>query len=277
MSQKGNKTEDRGQTTENKQKPRVSKLAVVAMILGLVSLIALLLREPGGWCGTGRVALMEKVLVLRVLAITAIIMAAIAITRIQPARKRGYVYAIFGIVCAVVSFAGPRHSGRGIMCGTNLSGLGKAILVYANDNNDEFPTTERWCDLLVRYVDAHPKQFICRQSDTKFGESSYAMNINLSGKKTGEIPLDTVLLFETDLGKDPDGRMDSLASRDFFDFLKLPGKKGKQKIYGKRWNQYGGQELLTLEHHESRGCNILFADSHVEFIKAEDINNLLWE
>jgi len=43
------------------------------------------------------------------------------------------------------------------------------------------------------------------------------------------------------------------------------------------WNQYGGPELLTLDNHEGKGCNILFNDGSVKFVKAEDIGELKWK
>jgi len=44
----------------------------------------------------------------------------------------------------------------------------------------------------------------------------------------------------------------------------------------KGWNQHGGRELLTLENHKGEGCNVLFNDKSVRFIKAEDVNELKW-
>ena len=133
-----------------------------------------------------------------------------------------------------------------IMCGTKMSAIGKAIVIYANDNNDMLPTPEEWCDLLIENVEATPKTFICPESDTRYGESSYAINANLSGKKLGEVPADTVMVFETDLGKESGMRKDTVLSRRFFKFLKLPEKEGRQKVYSDRWNQVGGPDDVTL-------------------------------
>jgi prepilin-type processing-associated H-X9-DG protein len=43
------------------------------------------------------------------------------------------------------------------------------------------------------------------------------------------------------------------------------------------WNQAGGPGLLTTKRHGGKGCNVLFVDGHVEFIKAEDTPRLKWE
>lgn len=42
------------------------------------------------------------------------------------------------------------------------------------------------------------------------------------------------------------------------------------------WNQSGGPEILTTDNHHGEGCNVLFNDLHVEFVKTEDINDLKW-
>ena len=42
------------------------------------------------------------------------------------------------------------------------------------------------------------------------------------------------------------------------------------------WNQTGGAEILTTENHHSKGCNVLFNDSHVEFVRANKIPELTW-
>ena len=43
------------------------------------------------------------------------------------------------------------------------------------------------------------------------------------------------------------------------------------------WNQAGGPELLTTKHHEGQGCNVLFVDGAIRFVKTEDIPRLKWE
>jgi hypothetical protein len=114
---------------------------------------------------------------------------------------------------------------------------------YAGDYDGQYPTADKWCDLLMTTSSvADTKQFICRGSDAKIGESSYALNKNIAGKKASEIPEDIVLLFEAEKG----------------------------------WNQVGGPELLTLENHDGEGCNVLFGGLHVTFVKKERIADLNW-
>ncbi|MHC4156724.1 MAG: hypothetical protein ACYST6_17650 [Planctomycetota bacterium] len=129
-----------------------------------------------------------------------------------------------------------------MICGTNISGLVKCIRVYSNGANDTLPPADKWCDLLVGHDFTTPKQFICKASDAVPGESSYALNRNLVGRKLSEIPGDVVMLFES-----------------------KPG-----------WNVVGGPEILTTENHRGQGCNVAFVDTHVEFVKTEDLANLKW-
>ncbi len=42
------------------------------------------------------------------------------------------------------------------------------------------------------------------------------------------------------------------------------------------WNQSGGPEILTTDNHKGEGCNVLFMDSHVHFVKTEDLDDLKW-
>ena len=98
----------------------------------------------------------------------------------------------------------PRSTAYRMVCGTNLSGLGKAMLIYANDYDEQYPRaggknsvwaakTPNWqatnryeafnlnadatggqasisasLYLLVKYAQAKPKQFVCtKDSGTK--------------------------------------------------------------------------------------------------------------
>ena len=80
------------------------------------------------------------------------------------------------------------------------------------------------------------KCFICPAN--KKGRCHYAMNPNISPRLQPGL----VLLFETKGG----------------------------------WNQVGGPEILTIENHHREGCNVLFNDSHVEFVRADEISELRW-
>jgi prepilin-type processing-associated H-X9-DG protein len=134
----------------------------------------------------------------------------------------------------------PRERGIRMKCHVGLKSLGLSFKLYTDDFDGSLPSVESWCDALGKYM--LPENLICPGSDAKEGQSSYAMNEFLSGKKLAELPPDLVLLFES-----------------------KPG-----------WNKAGGPEILTMENHEGEGCNVLFADGYVEFIRPEKILELKW-
>jgi prepilin-type processing-associated H-X9-DG protein len=197
-----------------------------------------------------------------VTAIPAIIFGIVALVKIgkSTGQLKGNGLAIAGICVPAVALplmallmaimmpalARTRTIAQRMVCATNLSGLGKAMLIYANDYNDIFPTTSKWCDLLVEYQNVSKQTFACPAALTKYrsvrfiDQCNYAMNKNV--EKLGEnAPPDMVLLFESQPG----------------------------------WNQSGGPEILTTDNHYE-GCNIAFVDGHVEFAKTKDLKNLRW-
>ena len=155
----------------------------------------------------------------------------------------GILIILYGVIIVILRMHGPPRVSNHLLCGSNLSSLGKALYVSTNDYDGKYPTADKWCDLLVMNYEVRLELLVCKGSDAKIGESSYALNKNIAGKKSSEIPSDIVLLFET--------------------------KKG--------WNQVGGSELLNTENHEGKGCWILFNDMHAEFVKAERLGELKWD
>lgn len=161
-----------------------------------------------------------------------------------------------------------------ILCAANLSKLGKALQLYANDYDGRYPSADKWCDLLVKYTGVEKRKFNCLSVDS--GEYSstdpideanfapeavfhyeyndiegqhlyvysvqwchYAINTNAKPNSPG----DMVLLFETRRG----------------------------------WNQFGGPEILSDENHldeDRKGCNVLFNDGNVKFIKPKNLKKL---
>ncbi|MHC4265042.1 MAG: zinc-ribbon domain-containing protein [Planctomycetota bacterium] len=172
----------------------------------------------------------------------AIIIGIIALVQIskRPEQIKGNGFAIAGVsIAAVMLFlvipmlmavllpALARTGGVAyrMVCGTNLSGLGKTMLVYTNDNDGN---------------DINERMFSCHGDEQ--GPCSYAINKNIENLTFDNAPPDMVLLFEA-----------------------TPG-----------WNQVGGPELLTAEHHYGEGCNILYVDGHVEFVRPQDLDKLKW-
>jgi prepilin-type processing-associated H-X9-DG protein len=131
-----------------------------------------------------------------------------------------------------------RHRPRTYLA--KLHTLGVALEMYAAENENRYPAADKWCDLLLA-----PVAYL-RTDDTLFvylltGERSciFAMNPNCGPNSPGDV----VLLFETKGG----------------------------------WNQHGGPEILTTENHGGKGCNVLFNDGSVRFVKTEDLGKLRWE
>jgi len=171
----------------------------------------------------------------------------------------------------------PRQLASRVVCGTNVSGIGKALNVYVIDTErDILPTN--WCDALVKYDYTSWKQFICKRSDAIAGESSYALNKYILDKEFSQLPDDVVFIFETDFGKDPNGRGEPLRNRQCY--LQGGFGDGETKVYKNRWNQIGGPEILTIKHHKEEPygeyCNVGFAGGRVRAIKAADLASLKW-
>lgn len=269
------------------QKPKTSKPAIASLILGCFTLLVVVLIIPSLDIGG-------------IIAAIGLAYGIIALHRIEKSGGMlvGRMPAIIGIVInAVIVFMAvltfifppgiPREKAYQMICGTNISGIGKAMMLYADDNNDMYPTADKWCDLLIQYCDMTPRQFVCRGSDVIDGESSYAFNKYLVGKKLTKVPDDIVLLFETNFGKEPEGRKELLGSRDFYNFAESSNDQyfhdyikrypESQKVYKLRWNQVGGPEILTTENHDGKGCNVLFNDMHVNFVKTEELGRLKWK
>ena len=168
----------------------------------------------------------------------------------------------------------PNRKTKKEICGSHLTGLGSAMRVYADEQKGMFPEHDKWCDLIILYADVSPRELICPCSDTVLGESSYAINKNIAGKKSTEITGDTVLLFETDYGKSKTGRTVTISSRHFYQEM-FGENPEKQTVYKDRWNQSGGPEILTAEHHKGFGA-FLFVDGNVRAVPKEDFNKLNW-
>ncbi|MHC4741236.1 MAG: hypothetical protein ACYS8Z_04965 [Planctomycetota bacterium] len=130
-----------------------------------------------------------------------------------------------------------------LSCGANLSALGKAIQFYADDSDGRLPAAEKWCDSLVEHTHTPGRYFLCKAVDANEGQSCYAMNEKVAGRRLYSLPSDVVLLFES-----------------------KPG-----------WNKVGGPGMLAPDIHEGNGSNVLFVNGDVRCVKAEDANGLKWD
>jgi prepilin-type processing-associated H-X9-DG protein len=131
---------------------------------------------------------------------------------------------------------GPSLSNE-MRCLLNLSDLARAMLIYADENDDKYPAAERWNDLLVLGNHVNQERFRC--PGNKKERCSYAVNPNAEIDSSP----DMVLIFEIKGG----------------------------------WNKFGGPELITAENHNGKGCNVLFNDGHIEFVPAGRFGELMWK
>jgi len=190
-------------------------------------------------------------------ALPAIILGIVALAKIGKSggRLKGNGFAVAGIVVPVVAgvfvlpvllgitmpaLARTRQLAFRMTCGTNLSSLGKAMMIYANAYDDKFPTSSKWCNLLIEHAKVDKMTFRCKGAAQ--GPCNYAMNENVADLGQAALP-NVVLLFETQPG----------------------------------WNQTGGAEILTTDNHQGDGCNVLFVDGHVEFVKMQELDRLRWK
>ena len=217
--------------------PKTCGLAITTFVLGLLCMTCIL------W---------------PLLALPAIICGIIALVKISKSngQLKGSGFAIAGLVIPVVftlimpilaailipALSQAKMAAQRVVCATNLKALSTAMIVYMNDYDDQYPTPEQWCDLLIEKADVSPKSFQCPLDPE--GTFSYAINENLSKLEPGQVSPQMVAIFEADLGR----------------------------------NGVGGLDDVVLRHdqHGKTGCNIAFADGHIEFVSEDRIPDLQW-
>ena len=131
---------------------------------------------------------------------------------------------------------------------------------YCEQNEGHLPDAEVWCDQLLESVkdveefsieDFAGRHYLPHNADERCG--SIAFNKNLDGYRISDVDRQTVLLFETGLGWNQNGRLDILPS-------------------GRRWMFWpffeGGYHFVFV------GPDSTFT---VEFIKNSKIDDLNWE
>jgi hypothetical protein len=189
---------------------KVSRMALVACVgalcgLALVMPVLIAVSQPRSrQSGRDRDAFLIGVIVLAVAAVLGLV----SVIRIERSGGKitGRAFAIGAVLIGVVGslvlpvWVGvtmPRSTAFRMVCGTNLSGIGKAMLIYSNDYDDEFPRAggnhSTWAQripdwtapnrsqaygvspngqggvgsisscfyLLVKYAEVTPKSFLC--------------------------------------------------------------------------------------------------------------------
>jgi hypothetical protein len=164
-----------------------------------------------------------------------------------------------------------------IECQKNMRVLGNALHKYAADNNGLYPTPSKWCDLLVEKLGVNKRKFACMSvgdtictTDSPVDMTQYTVEtrfLNDYNDESGH----KKYIYEikwSHYGLNPNAEPNCAPNM----VLLLETKHG--------WNQYGGSELASLTNHlelsKKEGCNILFNNGDVKFIKPEDIPKLNW-
>jgi len=165
-----------------------------------------------------------------------------------------------------------------IECDSLLSNLANAMIFYVNNGTYYLPKTN-WSDALIENPCTHDESFRCQASDAVQGESSYAMNKYIAGKRFSTLPSDVVLFFESDKGVEAGPRTTPITTHPYFEEWSVFGDYNeKMLVYKNRFNQLGGPEDVAFRHEQDgqRGCNIAFVDGHTEFVTEDRISGLRW-
>ncbi len=198
-----------------KQNIKVSKLAILAICLALLGLILIVVGLMSRSTGRTQNAMFSLkglfFLSSLIIFIIAFVLGIVSMLRIEISGglKTGTKFSITTILIAVLGsvflvvmpfLTKVRSNPIQLLCGTNLAGLGKAMLIYANDYDDELPraggpngtwgnsvnytatnptnaygitssgtggsaTISSSLYLLVKYCDVTPKSFICPKNN----------------------------------------------------------------------------------------------------------------
>ena len=298
---------------------RVSKLAILSIVLSFCCMLFTiplifainnprLINPKSNW-------VIQVFLISHMLFIISVILGIISLIRIEKSGGiiTGRNFAIAGILLPIFigllpilyAFANaPRSVAFHNVCGTNLMGLGKAMLIYANDYEDKFPraagsngiwknqinydapsryeaygndnfgagggaTISASLYLLVKYAEVLPKSFICKGDK---GVSEY------------KPPKDTDLITLWDFGPEP-WKHNSYAyhmpygsyplgttsepgmavAADRNPWIPSAGWKAKKFL---EFNPDGDKSITKNGNtpcHQDEGQNVLYLDSHVNF------------
>jgi hypothetical protein len=151
---------------------------------------------------------------------------------------------IFIILFAASALFAARAFANNINCTNNMKILGLAMRIY-EDQEASFPPTG-WCDVILTNKEISGQALDISNAlhcptTPKKQRCGYAMNRKLVGiQHTSQIPMDTILLFESDAG----------------------------------WNAVGGPEIAVPRHHN--GLNVVLADGSVQQIDFKDLGKLRW-
>ena len=218
---------------------KTSGLAIASLILGICGFIS---------CGIASIA----GLILGIVGLSSISKSA--------GQLKGQGLAIAGVVVSAVSIVlvplmcimmallmpalvRAQHQAMSAVAVNHAKQLCLAMIMYSDDNDGRFQRLDNWPKLLEPYL-GHDEKILGSPFDPKAGRA-WAMNAHLDGRQRSDIdqPGRTVLVFEARFGSPPSG----------------------------------GRELLPEEPRGVRGYVIGFLDGHVEYVRPERLDELIWQ
>ena len=297
MNEENSETETKANEELVEEKPKTSKWAKTSFWCGLLGLclpiiIIIMLVGSSHWLlsplsYSARRSLEEVLgkifhIVPPILATIAIVSSVVGLVNIK--LKKGAVKgtgkAVAGLICSLSFIAifvilpyaitYPRFLACKITCGQQLERLGKAMAIYSETNNGKYPAASKWCDLLIEQTDVRGFLFVCKGAR----EERYHHTINQEDEPNS--PWHQIFSY-----RDPNGQR-YYVKRGYYAFNPNTEPNSPDDVVllfetKGGWNQFGGPELLTTEHHRGKGSNVLFNDGDAEFVKSRDLEKLKWK
>ncbi len=213
----------------------VSGLAIASLVLGVLGLITAGLAAIPGLI-LGIIALVKINKSQGRLQGTGVAIAGISVS--------GVFLLLLPIMAAMLlpALGKAKMKAQSVQCMNNMKQLNLALMMYATDHQDQFPSADKWCDLIKPYLGGSDAAFRCAAQQD--GRCSYAFNANLAGQKTSDVssPAQTILVFSS-----ADG-----------------------------WNQSGGKAMLKMHSH-GNVFTYGFADGHVEIRRPGTETSATWD
>ena len=232
-------------TSASAPNAKTSKLAVISVALAVLTiLISGTVNPVHRLLDTVTITALIFAMVLGVVSIFTIEKSAGRLKGKATATAGVALAAIFLILASLIPvLRPPQYPSPEAVCQLNLRELGIVMKLYSYDHDSKYPSASNWCDLLIQHSEDGVTNEVFQCPKAPPGPFSYGFNKCLDELRTDEVPSDTVLLFETDGGR----------------------------------NIAGGPELLMKRNRHDGTYNILFADFSVRRVTIERVKNLKWK